>query len=290
MRRSPANESRARKSKSGRKRKAATILTPEQTAKVKKRIHVTTKASLRQKTRTVYKSYMRAIDDWYSKNHPELCNSEGQVDDAKLRELCHDRDSTGGMAEIFKTFIMSRKHAKDVDEDGNPAIARVGSLSGYRSAWAHFIFTNASTHEQFIPHEWDARLEKLFSGLKNLQAERLHKGLGGGKLQEGKSKLTVQLYMKIGDYFLNEGLVEAQFFHTWMWNLMCRSMNVYDLTAKSLGWAGDCISVEFGIDKTRKDGGKNNKTAMVKHLFANPFRPAVSFCSPDICARIERQN
>ena len=58
-------------------------------------------------------------------------------------------------------------------------------------------------------------------------------------------------------------------------------MNVFDVTAGALGWAGDCISVEFGVDKVRTDGGKN-KTAMVKHLFANPFRPHVSFCFHDI--------
>ena len=59
---------------------------------------------------------------------------------------------------------------------------------------------------------------KLYSGLKNEEAARRQAGLGGGKLQEGKSKMTVQLYMKVGDYFLEEGKVEAQFFHTWMWN------------------------------------------------------------------------
>ena len=124
---------------------------------------------------------------------------------------------------------------------------------------------------------------KLYTGLKNEEAARRQAGLGGGNLQEGKSKMTVQLYMKVGDYFLEEGKVEAQFFHTWMWNLMCRSMNVFEVTAKALGWAGDCISVEFGVDKVRKDGG-NNKSAMVKHLFANPFRPSVSFrCVRHLC-------
>ena len=113
--------------------------------------------------------------------------------------------------------------------------------------------------------------------------------------------MTVHLYLKIGGFFIYEGKVEAQFFHSWMWNLMSRSVNVFEVTAKALGWAGDCISVEFGVDKVRTDGGKN-KTAMVKHLFANPFRPSVSFvlfqpwappmcvthlrhpCAPHMCA------
>ena len=277
------NASRARKGRRGRKRAPATILTEAETQHAKKRIRSTTKASLRDNTRTMYKSYMRGIDEWYSLNHPELCNGNGQVDDERMNELCNDPETCGEMAEIFKTFIMTRKHATDKNEDGTPAIARTGSLSGYRSSWAHFVFTNSETQEQHIPLEWDARMVKLFSGLKNEEAARKQAGLGGGKLQEGKSKMTVQLYMKVGDYFLEEGKVEAQFFHTWMWNLMCRSMNVFEVTAKALGWAGDCISVEFGVDKVRKDGGKN-KSAMVKHLFANPFRPSVSFrCVRHLC-------
>ena len=277
------NASRARKGRRGRKRAPATILTEAETQHAKKRIRSTTKASLRDNTRTMYKSYMRGIDEWYSLNHPELCNGNGQVDDERMNELCNDPETCGEMAEIFKTFIMTRKHATDKNEDGTPAIARTGSLSGYRSSWSHFVFTSSETQEQHIPLEWDARMVKLFSGLKNEEAARKQAGLGGGKLQEGKSKMTVQLYMKVGDYFLEEGKVEAQFFHTWMWNLMCRSMNVFEVTAKALGWAGDCISVEFGVDKVRKDGG-NNKSAMVKHLFANPFRPSVSFrCVRHLC-------
>ena len=224
---------------------------------------------------------MRGIDEWYFKNHPELCTDDGVVDEDKMNMLCHDPSTCEDMAEIFKTFIMIRKHGTDLDEYGNPAISRKGTLGGYRSSWAHFIFTNSDTQEQHIPLEWDKRLEKLYSGLKNEEAERRQKGLGGGKLQEGKSKMTVHLYLKIGLYFMYEGKVEAQFFHSWMWNLMCRSMNVFDVPAGALGWAGDCISVEFGVDKVRTDGGKN-KTAMVKHLFANPFRPHVSFCFHDI--------
>ena len=56
---------------------------------------------------------------------------------------------------------------------------------------------------------------------------------------------------------------------------MCRSFNVTKLHFNAIGWAGDCISVEYGQEKTKKGGGKNNMNSMVKHLFANPFEPAV---------------
>ena len=176
------NESRARKAKRGRKRAAATILTAEETEAAKKRIRSTTKAHLKDNTRNVYKSYMRGIDEWYLKNHPEFCNEDGQIDDVKMHQMCNDPATCGQMPEIFKTFLISRRHVTDLDEHGNPAIARKGTLSGYRSSWTHFIFTNSDTQEQHIPLEWDKRLEKLYSGLKNEEAERRQKGLGGGKL------------------------------------------------------------------------------------------------------------
>ena len=67
--------------------------------------------------------------------------------------------------------------------------------------------------------------------------------------------------------------------NNWPWNLMCRSFNVSLPHAPSLGWAGDCISVHYGQDKTKKDGGKRNKTVMMKHLFENPFEPQVRHLS-----------
>ena len=49
-----------------------------------------------------------------------------------------------------------------------------------------------------------------------------------------------------------------------------------DTTAfQPIGWAGDCISVEYGQEKMKKGGGRNNMNSMLKHLFANPFEPAV---------------
>ena len=67
------------------------------------------------------------------------------------------------------------------------------------------------------------------------------------------------LYRHLADYFHREGDAVAIFNNSWSWNLMCRSFNVSLLHAPSLAWAGDCISVEFGQDKTKKNGGKGNK-------------------------------
>ena len=102
--------------------------------------------------------------------------------------------------------------------------------------------------------------------------------------KEGKSKMSPMLFRHLTNYFHREGDAVAIFNNSWSWNLMCRSFNVSLLHVPSLAWTGDCISVEFGQDKTKKDGGKRNKTAMMKHLFANPFEPQVCHTfTPHVC-------
>lgn len=94
-------------------------------------------------------------------------------------------------------------------------------------------------------------------------------------MKEGKSKMMCHLFRGLAYHFHEAADVYGSFNNSWSWNLMCRSFNVVNLHFNALGWAGDCISVQYGQDKTRKGGDKNNANAMIKHLFANPFEPAV---------------
>ena len=88
--------------------------------------------------------------------------------------------------------------------------------------------------------------------------------------------MTVPLYIKLSEFFWIQGDPEAAFTNSWQWNLMCRSMNVMSLHANALGWTGDCLSVEFGVSKTKGEGAGTNPNSMMKHLFGNPFQPYVS--------------
>ena len=170
---------RARKSKSGRKRKASKHMTTADKVAYTKKVRSTTKNSHKVGTRTSYVSYMRGIDEWYSLNHPDLCDEYGELDCAKMRKLTNDPDELKEQGKIFKIFIRSRKHHSDVDADGNPCIARVGSLNGYRSAWAYYVWGGDDPQDDGygVPPQWDAAMKNLYKGLKHEQAERKQKGL-----------------------------------------------------------------------------------------------------------------
>ena len=107
----------------------------------------------------------------------------------------------------------------------------------------------------------------------------MRKQAGDVPMKEGRNKLQLNLYMQFAKYFFAEDMVAENFTNTWAWNLMCRSMNISTITASALSWAGDCIGVEYGMDKTHKKASK----IILKHVFANPFQP-------EVCEIINRYN
>ena len=221
----------------------------------------------------MYSSYWGGINEWYALHKPEWCTDDNppEVNASQVREMCKTDDGLHMHAKIFKHFLQSRKHDTDKDADGNATIARVGSLSGYRTAWQHYIWTHDCPENNGVPPAWNNNFLEFFKGLRNNEAERKQRGLL--QMSEGKSRMTIMLFRALADFFHKEGQIMGSFHNSWSWNLMCRSFNVTKLHFNAL--AGDCISVEYGQEKTKRADGKNNMNSMVKHLFANPFEPAV---------------
>ena len=87
--------------------------------------------------------------------------------------------------------------------------------------------------------------------------------------------MSFDLYEQLGAYFHREGRSMASFCNAFSWNLMARHFNVQGLTAGAFGWTGDAMTVEYGKDKVRQEGGGTNKAGMLKHIYANPFQPEV---------------
>ena len=101
----------------------------------------------------------------------------------------------------------------------------------------------------------------------------------------GQDKLTLDLYHALAKHFTKEGQVAENFTNTWSWALICRAMNVAQITTIALSWCHDNIGVQYGKTKTDQFG---RKTCLIKHVFCNPFQPWVNnfnfpphFCSRD---------
>ena len=72
------------------------------------------------------------------------------------------------MEQVFNRFLQSRKHISDKDDDGNAVIARVGSISGYRTACQHYIWNcEDSERDGVVPPAWNNNFYEFFKGLKN---------------------------------------------------------------------------------------------------------------------------
>ena len=106
------------------------------------------------------------------------------------------------------------------------------------------------------------------------------KQTGKSKVKEGKSKMTPRLCEELGHFFHEEDMQEAQFNNGYSWNLMCRHFNVDNLHASHFGYAVDAFVIEYGKTKNQPSGGGLNMTSMLKHLYANPFKPHVSTFTP----------
>ena len=242
----------------GRRRARTRVLSPAAAALIDSRVMETTKRSRAAATLKSYRKHMKYIHEWYGANEEDLCFPNGKVNAKIIREFCKTREGLAEQSLIFKRCLLSKEHLTDKNDDGTPACARIGTLSGCRSAWGHFIWTESTSPFEAtgIPAEWDASMHDFFRGLKNDEVKRRQIGLLPSK--EGKSKMCVMLFRHMAAFFHREGKVFDVFNHNWSWNLMCRSYNICLLFAQSLGWGGDCIVCQYGQDKKRGRSRKQN--------------------------------
>ena len=134
-----------RRSKRGRKRKAATVLTPQAAAKVTDKIRATLKNIHMVITLRGYAGYARGINDFYCKNHPEVCNMQDKViNRKKLLDRIMNPETVDEEISMFMTMIESTQHATLKKADNTPQIMRMGSLNSIRSAFNWYIFTDIS--------------------------------------------------------------------------------------------------------------------------------------------------
>ena len=248
-----------------RRRRPERKMTEEEIEDAKKRVKVTLRDQHKEKTRNNYEQYLPPLHDWYLENRAQVCDEDG-IDLNKFYRAIETEDGLNEEVFWFRVFLEKRPHISLINPETNePMRALVGTLGGYRSAFAYFAWTKQG---KTIPLKWDQQLKGMFKGFKSQEA-RLRQ-CGTLRMTEGQNQLTVPLFEALGHHFWEEGHPEHAFTNSWAWNLMCRSMNVNKLTCSAMAWMGDCISVEFGETKT-----SNGKKVMLKNVYCNPFKPWV---------------
>ena len=225
-------------------------------------------------TRYNYSSYYPAMHGWYKIHAPELMNNQDELDASKVRAACSTDEGLKEQLKHFENFLESREHIREKLPNGDPAKAKLGTLLGYRTSFGYYVWAKDVEGSLGIPPQWHAGLKSYFAGLKRKDAENKQKGLG--RVTEGKCKMCLQLLKQLAIFFHQECKPIASFCNSWAWNLMCRHFNLESISAHHLGFKQDAITVEYAKDKTRPEGDSHNKTAMLKHVFANPFMPEVS--------------
>ena len=172
------------------RRREELSLTGDMEEEVSRKIRRTLKNSHSKKTLESYKSYMNSVHEWNVINNVEVCNLDDELDpeqfDVAISTVegliphtpssspassspSHFLPSPAGFEEQankFKKFIQTRTHAKLKNADGTPARAKIGSLRGYRSAFAWFVWTRRARP---VPAEWDQQMRGYFRGLNRAE-------------------------------------------------------------------------------------------------------------------------
>ncbi len=133
-------------------------------------------------------------------------------------------------------------------------------------------------------------LKKFVVGYGKLVAEK--KQIGVMKNHEGKHHFTFDVYVQLckAALFANETRSHfARFVHVFIcfcWNMIARANSVAELGYHAISWEADCLIV----DMSKHKGAQSGERISAKHIFANPFEPAVcpilslaihTFCTSD---------
>lgn len=154
--------------------------------------------------------------------------------------------------------------------------------TGARLSKSQYGNKRAALHHLFRCHEgldgypdgFEDRLSNLMRGFARVLTTRDQDD--GGDVSEGKVAMSVDLYLALCMWFLQEGTMEGIWCHCFLvltWNLMCRVNNTTRICLNHLSWYQDCVRILFRQQK----GDQLGLTARYpRHLYANPSNPVTS--------------
>lgn len=156
--------------------------------------------------------------------------------------------------ELLKGYVVSLNGGKSTKNTASSAILDLPRKFGLE-------FTRA------------AELKTFRKGVKKQAAAKDHQE--GRSLQEGKAAMSLTVYSALARATLVSAKKVSAFTHVVLvlaWNLGCRVNNVIGLNLAHMGWADDCLRINFALQKNDQEGDQGQQ---VRHVFANPLNPAV---------------
>jgi hypothetical protein len=148
-------------------------------------------------------------------------------------------------------------------------------------------FFRAHNRIGFLP-EFKAELTNLFKGFSREIAANNHCGAGDNNVdgiltnKEGKEAMSVELYRKLLEWFINFGTADGVFAHRYLvltWNLACRAGSTARIRFSDLSWSHSFDAFSITFSQTKTDQLRIEKSiqgiAMLTHclhLFV-PFSP-----------------
>jgi len=170
-------------------------------------------------------------------------------------------------------------------EDANLTFMSKSCYDGYRSALAHLYRVSNIV----MPNAMAKQLSQFMGGIKRTIAKE--KKEMGTKTDEGKEKMSFEVYEKICEVLLKSGTVESIFTHCFLvleWNLMARADNICFTHINHITWDDDSLVFYFMMSKGDQEG-VNSKEPW--HVYSNPTNPYICpilalaryvFCNPSV--------
>jgi len=166
---------------------------------------------------------------------------------------------------IFSRYLAKRKK----DKSNKKTYLSKATYGCIQSALCH-MYRMSDVH---FPDDFYADLSKMMSGLKKrVQRQKQKDGL---RIEEGKSPMSMQIFILLCKYFVQQPDDDSILSHTFLtleWNLMARSDSVTSCHVNHIEWRNDSLVIFFAHSKGDQEGVNRLQPW---HIYANPAQPFI---------------
>lgn len=200
----------------------------------------------------------------------------------------HCKDHIPGSCDIEGNLILPMPDAvwQKLLKNMSQPIDSVGRVRAYGTIQSYISSIKFFYQERGIdiPRLLNQNLSKWMDGYKRKIAILKVKGIMKNK--EGKLPISYLQYARLCEaalFAVDTRAVSSSFVHPFMilcWNMFARSCSVTDLHYHHLSWDNDALIIDMSKQKADQAGDRITP----KHVYANPWSPAICNCGSRIAA------